>query len=686
MNRPALKFLVVSAFAALAPFAIPAVFASAVFAQDANDVTRPVDEDAMALTRAFAAMNKGDWTEALDGAKAAGPVAQDIIEWHRLRAGDGSLDEVTSFLDRNADWPGLPYLRRQNEANLPFGDRPRDVIAFFADQAPRTGAGSINLIAAYESLGQASDAKAQAVLAWLTQTMSAQDEALLLGNYGDELKDHHEARLDMLLWNGHRVSSERMYPRVSSSWRALGRARIALRQNKNGVDTLIGNVPKDLQDHPGLLFERFQWRARKGLNARAIEILIAVDGTEVALGQPERWASWRRGLARATMRDGDGDLAYRIASAHGLTTGSDFADLEWLSGYLALTYLDAPEAALDHFQRFETAVATPISLGRAGYWQGRALEAMDQPEAALAAYTKGAAHQTAFYGQLAAERAGVAMDVALTGGTIFPDWRDASFTSSTVFQAALLLQRAGQRSLAERFMVHLAETQDAIEIGQLADVALELDEPHIAVMIGKQGARQGMVIPKAYFPVVDFGLDDLGVPAELALAIARRESEFDPVVVSGAGARGLMQLMPATAREVAGELGLPYSRARLTSDPVYNAALGTEYLDMLIDMMSGNLAMVAAGYNAGPGRPRQWAARFGDPRSGGMDPVDWIEHIPFSETRNYAMRVMESLPVYRARLSGQTAPWTVTQDLTRSSAHFSGTVRPRARPQPQDEG
>lgn len=675
MTEKALRFLCAGVFFALAPFAVVQAWA-----EEEAAVEVPVDAEAAALADALGLMSKPDWNAALDRAAQAGPVARDIIEWHRLRAGDGTLDEVNAFLARNGDWPGLPYLRQQNEANLPFGDRAEEVVAFFDAQAPRTGAGSVHLIAAYETLGRAGDAEAQAVLAWLTQTMSRQDEDLLLGNYGDVLKEHHEARLDMLLWNGHRVSSERMYPRVSAGWRALARARLALRQNKNGVNALIDQVPKELAEHPGLLFERFQWRARKGMNDRALDILEAMDATEIALGEPGRWAGWRRGLARAMMREGDGERAYRIASAHGLSEGSNFADLEWLSGYLALTYLEAPETALDHFQRFETAVNSPISLGRAGYWQGRALDAMGQDEAALAAYTKGAEHQTSFYGQLAAERASVPMDPALTGRTEYPDWRSAAFNDSTVFEAALLLQRAGRRSLAERFMVHLAETQDATEIGQLADVALELGEPHIAVMIGKQGARQGMLIPKAYFALYDFGLEDMRVPEELALAIARRESEFDPVVVSGAGARGLMQLMPATAREVAGELELPYSRARLTSDPVYNAELGTKYLEMLTEMLSGNLMMISAGYNAGPGRPRQWAARFGDPRSSGMDAVDWIEHIPFSETRNYVMRVMESIPVYRARLSGETAPWTVSEELVASKAHFAGTVRPRARP------
>lgn len=678
MIKPVLKAFVSNAILALALFAWVAPAQQAI-AQEAS-VEEKVDNDAEALADAMVLVSESDWEKALERASDAGPVARDIIEWHRLRAGNGTIDEVNDFVARNGDWPGLAYLRRQNESGLPFGDRAEDVLAYFAQRPPRTGSGSVNLVAAYEMLGRKDDAEAQVVVAWLTQTMSAQDEALLLGNYGELLEEHHQARLDMLLWNGDRAAAERMYPYVSAGWRALGEARLALRQNKSGVDRLIGAVPKDLREDPGLVFERFQWRARKGMNQRAIDLLASLDGTQAALGKPSRWGGWRRVLARWAMRQGDAQLAYRLASDHGLTSGTSFADLEWLSGYLSLVYLDDPQAALDHFHRFEDAVSTPISLGRAGYWQGRALEAMGQMEAAKSAYGRAAVHQTSFYGQLAAERVGVPMDATLADTRTFPDWRGSDFVGSSVFEAAILLQRAGQRSLAARFMVHLAEAQDETGLGQLADVALELGDPYIAVMIGKAGARKGVVIPKAYYAVMDLDLPETDVPRELALAIARRESEFNPAVVSGAGARGLMQLMPATAREVAGTLGLDYDRARLTEDPVYNATLGTAYLSELIEEFGGNLVMTSAGYNAGPSRPKRWAELYGDPRDAHVNAVDWIESIPFAETRNYVMRVMESLPVYRARLSGETAPWTMVDELQASGADYARAISPRARP------
>jgi soluble lytic murein transglycosylase len=288
---------------------------------------------------------------------------------------------------------------------------------------------------------------------------------------------------------------------------------------------------------------------------------------------------------------------------------------------------------------------------------------MGDPVSAQAAYEFGGEFQTSFYGLLAAEKAGLPMDPALAGNIDYGSWETSVFADSSVLEAGLLLLAAGELNLAERFLTHLAESLDVQGVGQLADLALSVEQPHLALMIAKRAAESGLVVPRAYYPVVDLGASDPTVPLELSLAIARRESEFDPVVVSGVGARGLMQLMPATAEEMAGDLGLPYSRDRLLSDPVYNATLGTAYLAELIGEFGGNYVLVAAAYNAGPSRPRRWIVELGDPRTGEVDMVDWIEHIPFRETQNYVMRVMESLPVYRARIAGAPVELTVTQEL-----------------------
>ncbi len=639
------------------PFILAAVvtFAAPVTAQD---LRAPA-----ALTAAIASIADADWPEAVRRATPAGRVGRDIVEWHRLQASGGTLAEYRKFLADHADWPRITQIRRKGESAITSATSSDEVIAYFANHPPDSGHGVLQLARAYEANDQAGDAAANVVLAWRTFALSKSGRNAFLAGYKDLLAPHHLARLDMLLWRGRFGDARRMYPLVSKDWQALAEARIALRRKAGNVDTLIKAVPKSMQSDAGLVYERFLWRAKKGLSASALELLLERSGSAESLGEPEHWANRRRQLARQVMREGDGVTAYRIAASHHLSEGSNFADLEWLSGYLALRYLNSPKIALAHFQSFRVAVKSPISLGRAGYWEGRAYEAMGDVGSAQASYAFGAEYQTSFYGLLAAEKAGFSMDAALTGAEAFPDWNEAAFMSSQVLKAALLLHKADQKALSKRFFLQVAETLDRVELGQLADLTLSLNEPHIALMIAKQAARRGLVLPRAYYPLHDLAKEDLPVATELALAIARRESEFNPGVESGVGAKGLMQLMPRTAQSVAEELELEFEVERLLTDWKYNARLGSTYLARLQDEFGTSPILVSVGYNAGPSRARSWITAFGDPRSAGVDVVDWIEHIPFRETRNYVMRVAESLPVYRARLSGKTPPLSLSLEL-----------------------
>ena len=319
--------------------------------------------------------------------------------------------------------------------------------------------------------------------------------------------------------------------------------------------------------------------------------------------------------------------------------------------------------ALKHFFAFRATVETPISLGRAGYWEGRAHEALGQTEEAQLAYAFGGEYQTSFYGQLAAEKAVLPMDPLLTGGETYPDIRDSQYARGSVLQAALLFQMAGHPLLFTRFTRHLAEILTPQERGALAQFALDLGEPFAALYMAKYAADSGIVLMRPYFPVTDIANGDLSVSEELTLTIARRESEFYPFSTSPAGARGLMQLMPRTGKAMAKKLKVKYEADRLLSDPAYNARLGSAYLADLVEEFDGYYPFVAVGYNAGPSRAKKWVDLFGDPKRSVEDAVDWIEHIPFRETRNYVMRVMESLAVYRARLSGEISPLRLSQEL-----------------------
>ncbi len=619
------------------------------------------------LASAIDAAQGRDWDRAAQLAeRAGGQVSADIVEWIRLRSGKGTPEEVTAFLSRRADWPGLKLLRKRSEVAMADA-APDQVIAFFEPEPPQTGTGLLAYAKALSAAGRQGESEAGLVLGWRTLSLDKEEHAALLAAYPKLLAPHHEARLDMVLWRDWSSNVTDMLPLVSEGWRKLATARLGLRAQRKDVDALIAAVPKDLADDPGLAYERFRWRMKKGRSDDAIELLLERSASPAGLGEPGQWSGWRRSMAREKMRAAKMQTAYAIASSHGLSEGSDYADLEWLSGFIALRFLNDPELARDHFQRFRMAVDTPISLGRAGYWLGRAQEAAGDGEAAQLAYAEGAQYQTSFYGLLAAEKAGIGFDATLAGGNAFPDWRQAEFANSSVFEAAMLLLRAGEVNLSVQFLRHMAETLTPTELGQLGDLLDEMQEPHLAVMVGKEAARRGLVVAGPYYALHPMRDMTLPVPIELSLAIARRESEFNYRVVSGAGAQGLMQLMSATAKLVARDLGIDHDPARVLSDWSYNATLGSAYLASLGQRFNGNILMVAAGYNAGPGRPERWMDLYGDPRTGAVDVIDWIEFIPFRETRNYVMRVAESLPVYRAKLGRDPLPQPFSKELVGSS-------------------
>lgn len=624
-------------------------------------------DSGVALAKAMQSMREGNWAAARIAARGDGQVAVDVILWHALRAGRGDAREVQDFVARHPDWPGMPYLREKSEPTM--SEAPvEEVRAFFADDLPQTGSGALALAKAHMAAGNEGAAQADIVLAWRTLQMTNDERRTFTELWGDILKDHHEARMDMALWQGWSRNAGAMMPLVDEGWQALAEARLALRASAPGVDALIAKVPEELANHPGLAYERFLWRVRKRRTADAIELLREHSASRALLGEPWAWAPHRIDLARERMLDGAYAEAYEIAARHFLVDGSEFAELEWMSGFLALRFLDRPDLAVKHFENFRDAVWTPISVGRAGYWLGRAHEAEGNAEAAREAYALGARFQTSFYGLLAAERGGIGPDPTLAGTEDFADWREAPFTRTSVFEAGILLLAAGETNLGERFLTHLAESLDRDGMGQMGDMLIEMKRPHIQVMLGKRAAQFGIELPGPYYalhPQVVEG--EYPVPKELVLAIARRESEFDPGVISGAGARGFMQLMPGTAKLVSGQLGIDYDIDRLLSDPAYNARLGSNYLAGLAERFDGNAVMMAAGYNAGPGRPIRWMEQNGDPRKGEVDVIDWIEFIPFDETRNYVMRVTESLPVYRARLGKPPHPVPFSEELVGST-------------------
>jgi soluble lytic murein transglycosylase len=645
---------------------IALVLALALATPASGRATVPSEAEGAAMAAVLERAAAGAWTEAEGLAAGMGNrIAADLVLWLRLREGNGDWAEYADFLARNRDWPAIATLRARAETLMPADLAPLAVVRFFNGEAPRTGTGALRLADALTALGRDEAAATVAIEAWRTLSLNRAEEEALLAAHGALLEAEHVERLDMLLWRGLTAEAERMLPLVDADWQALARARIGVRLDVDGTTALIRAVPEALAEHPGLVYERYLYRVKAGRWDEAEEYLLRYSTSAETLGRPDLWVERRANLARQALRRGDVETAYALAADNFAEerTGADFADAEWVAGFIALTRMDDPARAITHFERFRDAVVTPISLGRAGYWLGLAHEAAGDGISAAAAWRAAAHHQTSFYGQLAAERVGFAPDRRLAGGRATPDWRDAGALRLAPVQAALLLHKAGDEAAMTTFLRHVARDLSPAGRAALAQMMADLDRPHLGLRVAKDAARDGIILPGQYYPLHPMAEADWPVPTEFALAIARQESEFNPEAVSPAGARGLMQLMPATAEEVAGKLGEPYRLAALTGEPEYNARLGTAYLARMLAAYDGSYVLAAAAYNAGPGRVRSWLDTFGDPRKPEVDPVIWIETIPFEETRNYVMRVLESLHVYRARLAGEVAPLRLSEDI-----------------------
>lgn len=611
---------------------------------------------------------------------APDPLTKDVLTWLRLREGQGSFAAYQAFAQSHPDWPARPRLRAEAERVIQKGHDPEEVIAWFAEDPPQTGDGALRLAEALTTVGQIDEAKAMLREAWIGLRLSADEEKALIAAFGDVLEPFHLARADALLWQSRLREARRMLPRLEDDQQALAAARIGYLARTRNMLPLYNAVPEELREDPGFAHARYTWLIGRGNREEAIEMLIDRSTSRAALGEPQSWAGWRRVLARSEMREGRAERAYLLAARHYLRDGAAYADLEWLAGYLALTYLGDPTQALTHFENARRVVRTPISIGRMQYWIGRTHEAKGVSDLASEAYAAAAMYQTGFYGLLAAEKVGRPLDPGFAAAEA--QWQDAPVFDNDLVRAALLLRAGGERGHAVTFFAHIARQSEPEALAALGAYLNSIDEQYYTLLLGKTAATQGVVVPSIYFPLHDLAEMDLPVDPALALAIARRESEFNIGIASPVGALGLMQVMPATAEEVSGFLGLPYSRARLTSDWEYNATLGAKYLDILEAEFGPTPVLIAAGYNAGPSRPNIWMDERGDPRLREMDVIDWIEHIPFRETRNYVMRVTESLPVYRARLSGKAGPVAFTELLIGRKP----LVRPIARPLPQVVG
>lgn len=587
-----------------------------------------------------------------------------INEWKRLQQSDRyPFGDYANFMLAHPGWPGEFSRRAAAETTLTSGAQaPALVVRFFERFPPTTAAGRIRYAEALAASGRRNDADEQVRRAWRMGSLRATDEAAVLSMFPRALAPaDHDIRMDALLWQDARTLAARHIALTSPAMRPLFEARLALRSGAADAADKAAAVETQGRRDPGYIADRAIWLRNSGQSIAARNWLAQPRTLATRPGNVEKWYEVLLTNARAAASDRQYSVAYAIASqvddafapgtdisALGLGIRDDYTSLVWLAGTVAMDHLRRPADAVGMFDRYSRGSRTPTTQSKGIYWAGRAAEAAGQRQPANAFYRRAAAFSDLFYGLLAAERLGLGFKapppVDLTRATAAG--RNA-FYNREVVQAARLLGTTGQYQDQGLFLRQIAADATSEEDHVLAtELSRTIGRPDLGVMIGRSATLNGLNdYTVAGFPSIRV---PPGEESHFTMihAITRQESQFDRAAVSRAGARGLMQLMPGTARETAGKLGLSYNLGSLTTDTDYNIRLGSSYFQRMLSYYGGSYPLAVAAYNAGPGNVNKWVRANGDPRLPGGDIVQWVEQIPIFETKNYVQRVLENAVVY----------------------------------------
>ncbi len=611
---------------------------------------------------AFEFVDKKKWQSALKTSKKAkDKTLYNLISYLYLKqpSNGASFYDYLTFISSNPEYPRINRLKylAEHKINLKTNS-PKSILKWFDGNEPLSDFGKIKLGEIY--LAQGNHEKGSKLIkdGWIKAKLSKSNLRYLRKKYKKIISvEDNIKRADWHAWEGKHWDVQRMLRYLPKDETALYRARQLLMSRSYGVDDAIAKVPGKFKNDIGLKYDRLKWRRRRGRLEPSLEILFQTPNDPIKLVRPDIWWKERAILTRSLIYKKKYPKAYKVSSNHSLTEGPEYADAEWLSGWIALTFLDDPNLALQHFKNFYNNVGYPISLSRGAYWLGRTYKKVNNKQKSDEWFSKGSKYLNTYYGQLSFVEINPDKSFSLPDQSKVSEKYKKEFNNNPLIRSIRLMKELDKTKYSKDFLKHLA----SININEGSEIlagklATEIGRYDYAIQISKQASYEKRFHNELNYPVIETPkiVNKKTMPKpELVLAVIRQESEFDQRANSYVGARGLMQLMTYTAKLVAKQAKLPYSKSRLKSDPFYNIKLGSYYLAGLLEDYEGSYPFALAAYNAGPKRVRYWKKINGDPQKGKINYIDWVELIKFKETRNYVQRVLENVNVYRYILSGK---------------------------------
>lgn len=640
----------------------------------------PLTGDLAALKDAIDLARKGkadDASAARD--RIADPAGRKLAEWFMLRHSESTANfkRYAAFLAANPDWPSAALLRRRAEARLWQEKSDAAIVHAFTMDRPTTAKGKFALARALITEGDSDRAARLVRDAWRSDELSERSEEDSYEAFHDLLRpEDHRARMDKRLGAKDYAAARRAAKRLGEDALAIVKACAAVNGKADKAKDYLDDVSADARRDLGYVLCRAQWHLQKDHIDDAAEVMLTAAPDTMAAQDTDAWWRERRLLARKLLDQGKPETAYDVVRAAAVPAMEVYrVDYHFMCGWIALRYLDDPRTAMAHFAAIDEGSANPIALSRAHYWRGRAAEAMGATADARMSYKAAARYSTAYYGQLARARLGLE-GIELRAPSPVLAAADTAAADERV-RAADMLYGIGERDVVLYYAEDFAkESTDVAALEALGELAKQRNDARVMLEIGKSALARGLALDHYAFPTIGIPEHKQVAPAietSVIYSVARTESSFDQRDKSSASAVGLMQVTPEAGRDTAKRFGLTYDWDRMVSDPVYNTQMGAAELSALLSEYRGNQIMTFAGYNAGRGRVREWVQARGDPRDPKVDPVDWVERIPLSETRNYVQRVMENVQVYRAQfegsgmVAGKSDQRVVTHDISASA-------------------